>query len=93
MPFEPRRYIDAVAVDVAVLDDNVAQIDADAVLDPLVVRDGTVPFGHTPLDSNRTGDGFNYARKLDQDAIAGGLNDAAFVLGNLPVDQVTAERS
>ena len=41
-PFQPRRDIDAVAEDVAVLDDDVAQVDADAELDAPVL--GTPAF-------------------------------------------------
>ena len=36
--FEPCRDVDAVAVDVVALDDDVADVDADAELDPLVLR-------------------------------------------------------
>ena len=37
--FQARRHVDAVAEDVVVLDDHVAQIDADAELDPPRRRD------------------------------------------------------
>ena len=81
--FQPRRDIDAVAVDVAVLDDDVARIDADAELDALVLRGRGVARRHALLHRDRAGDGFDDARELDEDAVAGGLDDAALVLGDL----------
>src|SRR5271166_4905040 len=43
--FEPCRDIDAVAEDVAVLNDDVADIDADAELDAALRRQGGIAFG------------------------------------------------
>jgi len=43
--------------------------------------------------SLRSTDGLNDARELDQDAIAGGLDDTAFVLGNARIDQFAAVAS
>ncbi len=40
--------------------------------------------------ATRAGDRFDDARELDQNAVAGGLDDAALVLGNLRVDQLAA---
>ena len=37
--FEPRRDIDSIAKDVAVLDNDIALVDADAVLDAAVGRE------------------------------------------------------
>jgi hypothetical protein len=38
------------------------------------------------------GDGFDDALKLDKQPVAGGLDDAALVLGDLRVDQIAAQR-
>src|SRR5207245_5866759 len=47
--FEPCRDIDAVAVDVALVDDDVAQIDADAELDAALLGDAVIAQGHLAL--------------------------------------------
>ena len=46
---EARCHIDAIAKDVAVLDNDVADIDADPELDPAVQRHGGIAFGHSHL--------------------------------------------
>ena len=48
--FEPRGDIDPVAKDVVVLDDHVAKVDADAELDPAVLRHVGVAGSHLALD-------------------------------------------
>ena len=50
--FEARRDIDAVAVNIALVDDDVAGIDADAQLDPLVALIAFT-LGQTALDVDR----------------------------------------
>jgi len=45
---------------------------------------------HPSLDRQRAGDGLDDTREFDQEAVAGGLDDAAFVLGDLGVDQLAA---
>ena len=48
--FKPRGDIHAVAEDVVVLDDDVADMDADAQLDALVLRHRRVALDHTALN-------------------------------------------
>ena len=43
------------------------------------------------LHCDRTADGFDNARKLDEHAVSGDLEDATFVLGDLRVDQLAAQ--
>ncbi len=92
-PLQPRGDVDAVAVDVVVFDDHVTRIDADAELDALVLGGSVVPCRHPPLQRDGADDRFDDARELDQDSVAGGLDDAPFVLGDLRVDQIAAQRS
>jgi hypothetical protein len=55
-PFQPRCDIDAIAHEVAVaLLDHVANVDADAVLDPLLGRHACVALGHAELDFDCAG--------------------------------------
>ena len=90
--FQARRDIDAVAENVAVLDHDVAEIDADAELDAAILRHAGVAAGHAVLDFDRAGDGVDHAGELDQHAVAGQLDDAALVLGDPRVDQFLAAR-
>src|SRR5205823_14800156 len=53
---QPRRDVDAVAVDVAVLDNDVARIDPDAEFDAPVLRDRVVALGHPALHRDGAGD-------------------------------------
>ena len=81
--FEPRRDIDPVAEDVAVLDDDVALVDADAELDAPLGRDVGVALGHLALHLGGAAHRVDHAGELDQQAVAGRLDDAAAVLGDL----------
>src|SRR5262249_19211503 len=47
---QTRRHIHPVAIDVATVDDNVADIDADAKLDPLCRRYLCIAFDHATLN-------------------------------------------
>ena len=85
--FEARRDVDAVAEDVVVLDDHVAEIDADAELYPPRRRDVGVAPRHPALDLGSAQHGVGDAVELDQHAVAGGLDDAAAVLGDGRIDQ------
>ena len=88
--FEPSRDVDAIAVDVAVFDNDVAEVHSDPEGDPLFFRCPGIAFGHPTLEGDRTGDGLNDAREFDEDAITGCLDDAALVFGNLGVDEFAA---
>ena len=86
--FDPRGDVDAVAIDVVVLDDHVAEIDADAQLDAVVRRDTGVALGHRLLHLDRAAHRIDDAGELDQQAVAGGLDDAAMVLGDFRIDEL-----
>ena len=62
--FETRRDIDTVAEDVVLVDDDVAEIDADAEIDaPLGWHAGVTP-GHLSLHLDRATNRIDHARKL-----------------------------
>src|SRR4051794_8039998 len=77
-------------MNVAVLDDDVAEVDADPEYDPLVFRGRDVAFGHSPLHGDRAGDRLDHTRTLDQDSVAGRFDDSTFVLGDLGVNEFAA---
>src|SRR5262249_49382822 len=91
--FEARSDVDPVAVDVPLFDDDIAQIDADAKLDALICRDFVIALARGALDRHRTSHRFDDAGKFHQQSVAGGLDDAAFVLGYFRVDQLAPEYS
>ena len=89
---EARGDVDAVAQDVAVLDDDVADVDADPERDPPVLRHGRLALGDALLNRDRAFDRIDRARELDQGAVAHQLDDAAVVLGDQRLDELLAQR-
>ena len=85
---QTRGHVHAVAEDVVVLEDHVAEVDADAELDPAGRRHVGVAPRHAALDLDRALHRVGNALELDQQAVAGGLDDAAPVLGDRRVDQL-----
>jgi hypothetical protein len=78
--FQPRGDVDAIAVDVAVFDDDVAKVDTDPEGDPLPLWRPGIALDHPALHGERAGDGFDHTRELDQKAVAGGLDDLPAML-------------
>jgi hypothetical protein len=91
--FEPCGDIHTVAMNVVVRDDYVPEVDTDAELDALVVRDVSVPFSHTALHGYRAGDCLYDAWEFDQQTVAGCLDDAALVFGDRRFDKFAPMRS
>jgi hypothetical protein len=85
--FQPRRDIDAIAEDVVVVDDDVAEIDADAKLDAALARDTVIAQRHLALQFDRAAHRIDDAREFDQQPVAGRLDNAAAMLGNFGVHQ------
>src|ERR1700757_4854150 len=83
--FEARRDVDAVAEDVVLVDDDVAEIDADAEIDaPLGWHIG-VARGHLALDLDRATNRIDHARELAEQTVARRVDYAAAVLLDLGV--------
>jgi hypothetical protein len=87
---QPRGDVDPVAVDVALVEDDVAEIDADAELDAPLFRHVGIAPAHAVLDLDGAPDRVGDALELDQHAVAGGLDDPAVVLGDGRIDQLDA---
>ena len=87
-PFKPRGDVDAVAEDIVVLDDDVAQIDADAIEQR--ARRGHVAIAprHPFLEIDRAAQRLGDALKFHQQTVAGGLDDAALAVGDRRIDQL-----
>jgi hypothetical protein len=89
---EPRGNVDAVAEHIALFDDDVANVDADAELDATLARKGGVALCHPVLHGNRAGDCFDDRRKRKQEAVTDGLDDLPIVRGNERINQLRAVR-
>src|SRR5215831_6122602 len=90
--FEARGDIDAVAVDIALVENHVAEVDADAKLDAPFHRHVGVALCHCLLDLDGATHRIDDARKLDEQPVAGGLDDAAPVLLDLRIPQLAPDR-
>jgi hypothetical protein len=66
--------------------------DPDAQFDAVVRRDACIALGHRPLHRDRAAHGIDDAGKFHQQAVAGSLDDAAAVLGDLRIDELAAQR-
>ncbi len=87
---DARGDVDAVAEDVAILENDVAEIDADAEFYAPVGGDVGIAPPHAVLDLDRRAHGVGDALKLDQHAVTRRLDDAAAVLVDHRIDQLDA---
>jgi hypothetical protein len=89
-PFETSRDVDAVAEDVVVIDDDVADMHADAKFNSLAFRHIDVAVFHAALNLDGAAYRVDGAGKFHQHPIAGGSDDAAAMLGDFWVDECPA---
>src|SRR6516162_218243 len=82
-PFEARRDVHAIAVDILTVDNDIAEMEANAELHPFSSRTQCCLTLNLCCAQSR----FNDAAELDQDAVAHQLDDAAVMLGNRRLDQ------
>ena len=85
---EPSCHVDPVAIDIVVLDDNVADVDANAELDAPIIGDAGVAIRHTRLHGDGALHGIDDAAELDQHAVTCRLDDAAVALRDFGVDEL-----
>src|SRR6476469_6205435 len=78
-------YIHAVTKDVALLDNDISQVNADAKYDAPIRRDRCIVLGHCALYRDRAAHRIDDAEKFDKQSIASGLDDAAAMLGDLRI--------
>jgi hypothetical protein len=89
---EPRGDVDTVAVDVVAFDDHVTQVDADAEFDAAVIQRGAVAVGHAGLDGDGAAHGLDGAGEIHQETVAGALDDAAAMGGDVRFDDLAEMR-
>jgi hypothetical protein len=88
---EPGRDIDTVAVDIAMLDDDVAKVDADSEPDRLFVSEFRIAFGEGLLDCDRALNRINRAGEFDERTVAHQFCDPAMVARDSGFDDRLAE--
>jgi hypothetical protein len=84
---QSRGDVDAVAKYIVVVNDDVADVNADAEFDSLVLRDRSILLSHTTLDLDGASRCIDRARELDQHTVAGGLYDAPSMRGDGWIDK------
>ena len=89
-PFEPGGDVDAVTEDIVAVDQDVAQVEADAELDPLVDGHAGIALAHALLEFDGAVRCIHDAGEFDQKPVARRLDDAPAVLADLGVNQLAA---
>src|SRR5262245_28059711 len=90
-PFKASGNVDPIAEQVVAFRHYVAEIDADPKLDALLGGNVGIPAIHPALDIDRTAYRVNHGSKLDEDAVAGRLNDPAAMERDGRIDQLAAQ--
>src|SRR5262249_46143577 len=82
----PGRNVNAIAVDVVIIADDVTHINTNAELNAPVGCDFSVALQHSALDVHRAAHGVNNADEFYQHTVASGLDDATAVFRDLGID-------
>src|SRR5262249_8450577 len=88
-PFKPSGNIDAITENIALLYDDVANMDADAKFDAFILWSRRIALDHATLDFDSVTHGVDSASKFDENSVAGSLNDSTAVLGYLGFEKFT----
>jgi hypothetical protein len=82
--------VDALAVEIVALNDDFAQVHADAYVDAVVLRNGSIPLGKTALQGHGAFHGIDNAGELGQQSVAHEFEYPSVVAGNLGFEQFLA---
>ena len=85
--FEARRDIDAVAEDVVLVDDDIAEVDADAIEQGARSRHVAIAPLHALLEIDGATQRLGDALEFDQQAVAGRLDDAPLAPRDRRIDE------
>jgi hypothetical protein len=85
---QSRRDIHPIAEDVVLLDNHVAEIDADAEPDASLLRHLRLAVEHPTLDLHSAAHGVHHTGEFREEPVAGVLYDPAPVLRDLRIDQL-----
>ena len=78
-PFQPRRYVHAVAIEIVTIDDQVAQVQAHTEHESSISRLVAVGLGHALLKLDSGAQRIDGAGELDQSPVAGQLDQTPSV--------------
>jgi hypothetical protein len=84
---KPSGNIHAIAVNIVINDDDVAEVYAKPKFDPFINTNPNVTLVHAALHFNGTSYRVNHGRELDQRAVPGRLDDTASMFFNFRIDQ------
>jgi hypothetical protein len=84
--------VDTITENIVVVDDDVADMNADPKFDPDILRDVGILPGHAALDFDCAPCGVYGASELHEHAIASSLNDAAAMRGDCGIEKRLSER-
>ena len=84
---KPRRYVDAFAIAILSVHDNLAQVDTDAHVYALRLLNSFIALGQSPLKRDGAFDSIDNAGKLSQQAVAHHLEHAPMVAGYLRLEK------
>ncbi len=87
-PFQASGDVDAVAVNVVIIGDHIAGIDADAQPDPTIAVGGGIIPAQSLLDLEPAGNGICRAVEFGKKSVTHGADQAAAMLGDLGLDQI-----
>src|SRR6266478_4123159 len=81
-PFETHRNVDPITKDIVVCDDYITDVNADAELDPLVLRHIGILFCQAALDFVGTSHGVDHTGELNESAVPGILDNASAMISD-----------
>jgi len=91
-PFETHCNIDPVTKDIVLFDNDITDVNADAELDPLVLRHVDILFGHAALNFVGTSDRVDHAGELSDSAVSGILDDTTVMLRDFGIEKRPSKR-
>jgi hypothetical protein len=86
--FQARGNVDPVSEDVLVVNDDIANMDADAKLDPQLLRDPGILLDDATLNFNRALQRVDRTGELHQQPVTRSLDDASLVFGDHRIDDL-----
>src|SRR6266700_5435233 len=86
-----RSNIDSVAVNVVCFDDDVAKVDANPILDPMMPGQRGVASNHVLLDDDAAPHGFDGTVENRNKTVAGGFDELSVVSSNAGLDQAALD--
>jgi hypothetical protein len=90
--FQPSSDVHAVTENVAVLDDDIANIDAHSKFDAAGARQTVVTVGHVVLPFGRAAQTVYYTGELDEQAIPGRFHYSPMMSGDFRIDDLSPNR-